>query len=40
MQNFIQPPAQVAKEQVSADHPGTFLDHPDTFLVIQTHFRD
>ena len=23
MQNFIHPPAQVAKEQVSADQPGT-----------------
>ena len=45
MQNFIQPPARVAKEQVSADYPGTFFrssglfrDYPDTFSRLFRHF--
>ena len=43
MHNFFQPLARVAKEQVSADHPGTFPDHhihQDSFYIIRTHFRD
>ena len=40
MQNSIEPPARVAKELVSADHPGIFPDHQDSFYIIWTHFRD